>query len=124
MQAMAAFTQSDHPILGRPFFRLHPCRTAGLMAALTASGAPVTPGATNVAGCDVVADEPPRAACVNARQMTQQNARAAATAGAGDPDTVTLSSASASQQHYVKAWISLMGPAVGLSLPHTYYERL
>lgn len=104
MQAMAAFTQTDHPILGRPFFQLHPCRTAELMAALTALGSPaIAAPAATIHGSD-----------------GQPRARAS-----GEPDPPSSPSSSpSSQQHYVKAWISLMGPAVGLRLSHTYYGAL
>lgn len=31
----STLTQAEHPILGRPFFHLHPCHTASLMAGVT-----------------------------------------------------------------------------------------
>jgi flavin reductase (DIM6/NTAB) family NADH-FMN oxidoreductase RutF len=35
----ATLTVTDHPVLGRPFFQLHPCHTADLMAEVMGAGA-------------------------------------------------------------------------------------
>lgn len=60
-------TQADHPLLGQPFFQLHPCRTAELMSQFLPTG--LKPNAVD----------------------------------------------------YLRAWVSLLGPIVGLELPAELY---
>ncbi|XP_033738587.1 ubiquitin-like-conjugating enzyme ATG10 [Pecten maximus] len=61
-------TQQEHPILGRPYFQLHPCHTADLMEQVTGLSSP------------------------------GQNS------------------------NYIVAWLSAVGPVVGLDLPLTYAQ--
>eukprot|EP00037_Helgoeca_nana_P027782 m.321587 g.321587 ORF g.321587 m.321587 type:complete len:135 (-) comp27594_c2_seq2:3924-4328(-) len=48
MREQTAVSQADHPALQRPFYFVHPCRTAEMLAATAVDGAATPPAELNV----------------------------------------------------------------------------
>ena len=89
-------TEAEHPVLGLPFYQMHPCNTAALMAAVAESSRP-----SNLASN----------ATATPTKTAHSSALASAAHGIDNGD-------------YVKSWISLTGQVVGLSLPLSYHTAL
>eukprot|EP00040_Diaphanoeca_grandis_P024692 m.136042 g.136042 ORF g.136042 m.136042 type:complete len:240 (-) comp29830_c0_seq3:333-1052(-) len=85
MRTLSAISQAEHPVLHRPFFFLHPCHTATLMASVFSDLHTTTP------------DD-------------------------GASTTFVNETAETTSPNYLTAWISLMGPAIGLNLPSCVYS--
>lgn len=77
-------TQQDHPVLARPFFCVHPCKTAELMTVVMQAAA---------------------------------NAKSSASLCVAEHKGSSLAGGADVTDVYLISWLSLLGPAVGLTVP-------
>ena len=85
----------EHPILKQPFYMLHPCQTAEVMALLTPAVQPSLPR----------------------KELAEDKM------GKGDSESLYDCQGGESNQavHFLKAWFSVYGCAVGLKLPRALW---
>ena len=126
-------TQHEHPLLSRPFYYIHPCHTAQVMAAaLSCAGDPEEATALNCAGdpeegttLSCVGD-PEEGTALNCAGNQEQGTAAAL---GGDDSTIRVVSSPLNKQdnftptvNYLLTWLSTFGPLVGIKLPSAFSE--
>ena len=120
----------EHPILKRPVYMLHPCKTAEVMQLLagdsSARNVPDLPSPQNIP--DLPTSLCDRLAGRSAQLPGQQSMDAMSTGGRSESQAAESSTeASVCSEgpigHYIAAWFSVFGPAVGLKLPKELWPR-
>ena len=137
-------TQHEHPLLSRPFYHIHPCHTAQVMAAaLSCAGDPEEGTTLNCAGdpeegttlnCVGDPEEGTMLNCGDPEEGTTLNyagnqEQGTAAALGGDDSTIRVVSSPLNKQdnftstvNYLLTWLSTFGPLVGIKLPSAFSE--
>lgn len=114
-------TQHEHPLLSRPFYHIHPCHTAQVMAAaLSCVGDPEKGTTLSCVG------DPEEGTALNCAGNKEQGTAAAL---GGDDSTIRVVSSPLNKQdnftptvNYLLTWLSTFGPLVGIKLPSAFPE--
>ena len=138
-------TQHEHPLLSRPFYHIHPCHTAQVMAAtLSCAGDHEQGTALNCAGdreqgtalnCAGDREQGTALNCAGDREQgTALNCagdREQGTAAALSRDNFTITVVSSPPNkpdnftpnvNYLLTWLSTFGPLVGIKIPSSFSE--
>ena len=135
-------TQHEHPLLSRPFYHIHPCHTAQVMAAaLSCAGDPEEGTTLNCGdpeegtvlncgdpeeGTTLNCGDPEEGTTLNYAGNQEQGT---AVALGGDDSTIRVVSSPLNKQdnftstvNYLLTWLSTFGPLVGIKLPCAFSE--
>ena len=137
-------SMQEHPILKRPVYMLHPCRTAEVMQLLLAGSpsariTPDLPSARNTPDLPSARNTPDLPASLadhpagRLAQLPGQHPASQAAAAVSDGGKSELQAAESSTEasvcsegpigQYLAAWFSVFGPVVGLKLPKELWPR-
>lgn len=112
----------EHPILGQPFYQLHPCRTAAVMSQLLRSPDTSSTSATLSDAVERITRQRSRenqeATALGGESNENDIAEVACTGQGGSQEIVAVGDAC--RDNYLVAWASAMGRVVGLHLPAEY----
>lgn len=142
----------EHPILKKPFYMLHPCRTAEVMAILRPSS-PLASPSGKAASCNAGDEQPheefssqdshsivhrngalqqafsstelPGVLSMSSRQIADSSGVPLQARRKQEPTSELFAHCARSprQLSYLEAWFSIFGPAVGLKLPFEMWGR-
>ena len=119
---MTSLHLQPHPLLGTPWFGVHPCRTADLMALLL-------PGGANGSGFRESVDPLGSSPAGNGNAGGAAGSRGGARGGAGNSVKARAAAGYGTVKQeadwplrYLLAWFSVVGTAVGLRLPAAVWQ--